>query len=86
MIALFKRIFDWVQSGPVDFNIVTGEWGFKKEPKREHKPLPPSEWKRVRVRIARRLGWLQCEDRKVIDAYLGINKEEEPHPGTFKRH
>src|SRR5947209_15167644 len=26
MISIFKRIFDWVQSGPVDFNVVTGEW------------------------------------------------------------
>ena len=31
MISIFKRVFDWVQSGPVDFNVVTGEWSFRKE-------------------------------------------------------
>ena len=27
---IFRRLFNWVQSGPVDFSYVTGEWGFKK--------------------------------------------------------
>ncbi|HEV2990585.1 MAG TPA: hypothetical protein VG759_19270 [Candidatus Angelobacter sp.] len=27
---ILKRLFNWIQSGPVDFSYVTGEWGFKK--------------------------------------------------------
>ncbi len=27
---ILKRLFHWVQSGPVDFCYVSGEWGFKK--------------------------------------------------------
>ncbi len=26
---IFKRLFNWVQSGPVDFCYVSGEWGFQ---------------------------------------------------------
>ncbi len=28
-INIFKQLFDWVQSGPVDFCYVTGEWSFQ---------------------------------------------------------
>ena len=28
---IIKRLFNWVQSGPVDFCYVTGEWGFKSQ-------------------------------------------------------
>ena len=27
---ILKRLFNWIQSGPVDFSYVTGEWGFQK--------------------------------------------------------
>ena len=26
---IFRRLFNWIQSGPVDFSYVTGEWGFR---------------------------------------------------------
>jgi len=76
MISIFKRVFDWVQSGPVDFNVVTGEWSFRKEPAiGKHGPPPISKWKRLTVLIAWKLGWLVYVDREVIDDFLGINKE-----------
>ena len=28
-INIFKQLFNWVQSAPVDFCYVTGEWGFQ---------------------------------------------------------
>jgi hypothetical protein len=76
MISIFKRIFDWFQSGPVDFNVVTGEWSFRKEPAIEnHRPPPISKWKRLRMRIAWKMGLLESVDQEAIDSYLGINKE-----------
>jgi hypothetical protein len=87
MISIFKRFFDWVQSGPVDFNVVTGEWSFRKETAiGKHRPPPITKWKRLRMRIAWKKGSLESVDQEAIDSYLGINKEEERHPGTFKRH
>jgi hypothetical protein len=51
MISIFKRIFDSVQSGPVDFNVVTGEWSFRKEmPIGKRGPPPISKWKRLKER------------------------------------
>ena len=76
MISIFKRIFDWVQSGPVDFNVVTGEWSFRKEPALGKQATPPiSKWKRLRARIACKLGWLEYVDQEAIDTFLDINKE-----------
>ena len=76
MISIFKRVFDWVQSGPVDFNVVTGEWSLAKETALgKYGPPPISKWKRLRTRIAWNLGWLQYVDREVIDDFLGINKD-----------
>jgi hypothetical protein len=30
IVNIFRRLFNWIQSGPVDFSYVTGEWGFEK--------------------------------------------------------
>ncbi len=30
-IHIFKQLFDWVQSAPVDFCYVTGEWSFERK-------------------------------------------------------
>jgi hypothetical protein len=76
MISIFKRIFDWVQSGPVDFNLVTGEWSFRKKTAiGKHGPPPISKGKRLRTRIACKMGLLESVDQEAIDAYFGINKK-----------
>jgi hypothetical protein len=50
MLSIFKSVFDWVQSGPVDFNVVTGEWSFKKETAMgEHVPPLINQCKRLRM-------------------------------------
>jgi hypothetical protein len=77
MMRIFRRIFDWFQSAPGEFNVVTGEWSFWKEPAFEEHGPQISKWKKLRLWIAWKLGYLTIEDRPVIDAYWGINKKKE---------
>ncbi|HEV2988354.1 MAG TPA: hypothetical protein VG759_07925 [Candidatus Angelobacter sp.] len=55
MISIFKRLFDSIQSGPVDFNVVTGEWSFKQHkesPEMKHHQADSQQNKARRVVIA----------------------------------